>query len=217
MKPRILAHRGVWNAPADKNSLAALERAIAGGFGVETDIRDLDGHLVVSHDPPTSSGAAPRVATFLECYASAHGSSWLALNIKADGLAAPLATLLERYAISTAFVFDMSVPDMRGYLAKGVPVFTRRSDAETDPVFYEKCTGVWVDSFAIPHSPAAWGRQALNDGKAIALVSPELHGRPHFSAWAEWRTAFDLVHDERVMICTDFPNEAATFFRGGND
>jgi glycerophosphoryl diester phosphodiesterase len=57
MRSRILAHRGYWLEPGEKNSLSAFRRAFEGGFGIETDIRDLDGELVVSHDPPTRRNA----------------------------------------------------------------------------------------------------------------------------------------------------------------
>ena len=62
----ILAHRGVWQNPVEKNSAAALRRALENGFGVETDIRDLDGQLVISHDPPRAG--AMRLADFLDAY-----------------------------------------------------------------------------------------------------------------------------------------------------
>ena len=52
----ILAHRGFWTEPAEKNSREALERAFREGFGIETDIRDRNGALVVSHDPPVGDG-----------------------------------------------------------------------------------------------------------------------------------------------------------------
>ncbi len=46
----ILAHRGIWNKKLKKNSLDALTLALDMGFGIETDIRDRNGVLVISHD-----------------------------------------------------------------------------------------------------------------------------------------------------------------------
>ncbi|WP_424360153.1 hypothetical protein [Methylocystis parvus] len=212
MKSRILAHRGFWTAPSEKNAAVALERAFAAGFGVETDIRDLDGVLVVSHDPPRRRSAPMTAEALFELYLRMGAPGWLALNVKADGLASQIGSLLARYAIDAAFVFDMSAPDMRAYLAMDIPVFTRRSDAEPVPTYYGKCAGVWMDCFGIAHSPADWSRQALSDGKRVALVSPELHGRPHLAAWAEWREALHPHSEANVMICTDYPEEAAAFF-----
>ncbi|TDX66706.1 hypothetical protein EDE12_101240 [Methylosinus sp. sav-2] len=212
MKAQILAHRGVWTSVSEKNCLEAFERAFAAGFGVETDIRDLDNVLVVSHDPPRSDFALP-VDQLFALYRRMNATGRLALNIKADGLALALNALLEDYAIETAFVFDMSVPDMRSYFNSRARVFCRLSDAETHPAFYDKCAGVWLDSFEIPHSPSEWGHKALADGKLIALVSPELHARPHLEAWNEWRAKLNPAHNDQVMVCTDFPVEALSFFQ----
>ena len=52
-KSSILAHRGLWQNVAAKNSISSIKLALVNGFGLETDIRDLDGELVISHDPTT--------------------------------------------------------------------------------------------------------------------------------------------------------------------
>ena len=56
---QLLAHRGLWNRPEEKNSLQALTASFNLGIGVETDIRDCDGSLVISHDPPRSAELLP--------------------------------------------------------------------------------------------------------------------------------------------------------------
>ena len=48
---QILAHRGRWRSPSEKNSEGAFRAALSAGYGIETDIRDFDGRLVISHDP----------------------------------------------------------------------------------------------------------------------------------------------------------------------
>jgi hypothetical protein len=35
---KIIAHRGFWYKPEEKNTLAAFERALQNGFGIETDL-----------------------------------------------------------------------------------------------------------------------------------------------------------------------------------
>jgi hypothetical protein len=37
-----------------KKTLAAFERALQNGFGIETDFRDHNGKVVISHDPVTA-------------------------------------------------------------------------------------------------------------------------------------------------------------------
>ena len=45
------AHRGLWGADAPENSLAAFQRAVDAGYGIEFDIhKTLDGQVVVFHD-----------------------------------------------------------------------------------------------------------------------------------------------------------------------
>lgn len=46
------AHRGLHDAKTPENSLAAFDRAIARGFGIELDVRmTADGDVIVFHDP----------------------------------------------------------------------------------------------------------------------------------------------------------------------
>ena len=48
---KTFAHRGLWDADAPENSLAAFEKAVNAGYGIEFDIhKTRDGHVVVFHD-----------------------------------------------------------------------------------------------------------------------------------------------------------------------
>ena len=207
----ILADRGVWRDPAEKNSIGALGRALRAGYGIETDLRDLAGELVVSHDPPLP-GALPFSAV-LDLHARLGSPARLALNIKADGLAFMLRRALAARGIGRYFVFDMAVPDAQDYLALGMPVFTRSSEYEEPPAFLDRAAGLWMDGFGIPWVPAAAVAARLAAGTSIALVSPKLHRRPHREAWAAWRPVFAAHRGPaRIMLCTDFPADAAAFF-----
>ena len=45
------AHRGLWDEDSPENSLAAFEKAVDAGYGIEFDIhKTIDGHVVVFHD-----------------------------------------------------------------------------------------------------------------------------------------------------------------------
>ena len=62
----ILCHRGAWNNEAEKNSISALKKAIALGYGFESDVRDYRGELVISHDiADENSPLAEEVFKFL--------------------------------------------------------------------------------------------------------------------------------------------------------
>lgn len=203
---QILAHRGWWLDPAEKNTEAAFARAFASGYGVETDIRDHDGELVIAHDMPRGAGHMS-FAAFLDLH-KAHGQpGLLALNIKADGLHAPLADALAR-TDPHFFLFDMAVPDVLGYLARNVLCFTRHSEIEPVPAFYAQSSGVWMDCFERDWIEYADVQAHLDADKQVALVSPELHRRPHAEVWARWAR----WPRQDFLLCTDFPGEAAAHF-----
>lgn len=201
---RILAHCGYWTKPEERNSVAAFARAFALGFGAETDVRDSLGQLVIAHDLPL--GGEMELDAFL--HLARRRVLPLALNIKSDGLAVPLARAMRGYQ-GEWFVFDMSVPDLRAHLAAGNPVYTRLSDIEPRPACLEACEGVWLDSFE-----GQWfGRTVIEDllarGKRVCVVSPELHGRDPSALWASLRR---LATHPGLALCTDQPEQAMQHF-----
>lgn len=198
---KLFAHRGLWRE-FGQNSLAAFDAAIQRGFGIETDIRDFAGKLVISHDP--SNATSIDLVELLKLPGVTEIP--LALNIKADGLASLLRTKLFEFGIHNYFVFDMSIPDMQTYLHLGMNVYTRKSDIETIPIQLEKCQGVWVDTFS-----ESWytseGLEMLMQMHSICIVSEELHGRPHYP---QWEILKQLRSSEHLAVCTDFPDELSS-------
>lgn len=203
---KILSHRGYWKTIEEKNSLVAFERSFALGFGTETDVRDMAGALVISHDMPV--GAPMALATFLDLIDDP--SMPLAMNIKADGLATDLARHFEGRGLDW-FVFDMSVPDLRMHLNAGNPVFVRMSEVERDPAWLDEAQGIWLDAFAGEWYDMALVRALLDSGKRVCVVSPELHRRDHA---ALWDALAPLARHEGLMLCTDFPELAKEKFKG---
>lgn len=207
---KILCHRGVWQKRQEGNSMSALERALRIGFGFETDIRDRRGQVVISHD--SADDEAALLAEILEVYRREGADDLtLALNIKADGLQDALVGLLERFSVRNYFVFDMSIPDHLRSLAAGLRTFTRQSEFEPEPLLYEQSAGVWLDCFQHEWMTAATIESHLRAGKEVCLVSPELHGRPHQPMWEMVRAA-GLDRDAGIMLCTDLPDRARSFF-----
>lgn len=215
-RSRILAHRGFWLEASEKNSTSAFIRALIHGFGIETDLRDLDGELVISHDPPKSGEKPISFATFLEIYKSVGTNGWLALNIKADGLSGLVGEYLVKYGIINAFVFDMSVPDMRHYTNSRTKVFTRLSDLEPIACCIDQCAGVWLDSFEEPYVKSSVINMTSQKGHFAAIVSPELHKRGYQEAWTDWASSCNFSENGRLMLCTDFPSKALEYFGESN-
>jgi hypothetical protein len=201
----IISHRGYWRDPGERNTARAFERSLALGFGVEADVRDDRGRLVIAHDPPL--GDEPELAELLGAYAEHSASGPLAINVKADGLQSLLADALASTS-APWFVFDMSVPDALGYARAEIPYFTRQSDYEPEPSLYEGAVGVWVDCFEHDWKDEGAVTGHVDGGKEVCLVSPELHGRAPEAAWELW-SAWPVVADPRVIVCTDLPEAAA--------
>jgi len=206
---KIIAHRGLWCEVSDKNTPLAFSKALNERFGIETDFRDCMGKLVVSHNPPT--GGCMSAEDFFTLCSTVTPEIIFALNVKADGLQDLFVSLLKKNEIRY-FLFDMSVPDARGYIENGLTVFTRQSEYEMQSSFYEDAHGVWIDSFL----EDSWIDQKLimnhiYAGKKVCLVSPELHDRDYQDLW---NTLAELPRDviSDLMLCTDHPNKARSFF-----
>lgn len=210
----ILAHRGLWRSKSEQNTLPAIRAAFESGFGVETDIRDCCGALVVSHDPPRAVGALPAAQLF-EVFYEREQRPILALNLKADGLKSMLESQIEDKHDQNYFLFDMSLPDTIPYLEAQYRVYTRWSEYEQTPAYLDRSAGVWCDFFLKNWINGSVAEDMLRLGKHYALVSPELHGRPYRETWAEWRDSLgELIRLKRVSICTDRPEEAEIYFNG---
>ena len=210
---KIISHRGWWDYPEARNSLAALETSFFSGFGVETDIRDCNGELVISHDCPLVNSEPPKLNELLklaENYAFKKPLT-LALNVKSDGLATLLKDSISRINSKNldCFVFDMSVPDMRDYFSQGFDVFARLSEVEKTPAWFSKCSGIWLDSFEGEWFDLELITKYLQKDKRVCVVSPELHGRDKLYLW---NLIYPLRKNNGLLLCTDFPGEANLFF-----
>lgn len=210
---KILSHRGYWKSPGEKNSAEAMRRSFKHGFGTETDLRDHAKRLVISHDPASADAMA--ADELFDIHRQYDQSLTLALNVKADGLQGLLRIVLERFKLPDAFVFDMSVPDMVQWLKLGVPVFTRHSDVEHNPVLYEQASGIWLDGFHSDWWDVGTIDHHMENGKRVCIVSPELHGRNHQAAWELLHTSSYSSNDS-VMLCTDLPEQARALFSHEN-
>jgi len=200
---KIIAHRGWWHTAQEKNSEGAFCRALENGFGIETDLRDHNGSVVISHDMPAGDSLMT-LAQFRALCEQYSPDNIMALNVKADGLQNPVKANVADWR-NPFFFFDMSIPDTSGYIRNDLTIFTRESEVEPDPAFYNESQGVWIDAFLGDWVTVETVEKHLGNGKKVCLVSPELHGREHGPVWAKWRG----LSGEDVMICTDFPHLAA--------
>lgn len=208
----IISHRGLWNIKVEKNSLQSFIDSFKKGFGTETDIRDLNGRLVISHDTPILNSNLVYFEDFLEIYVKwAHKRPILALNIKSDGLNDLVKKQLNDYNIENYFTFDMSVPDQLNYMKSNLKVFTRQSEFENFPILYQQTLGIWLDSFHYNwYSTDLINEHFIND-KLVCIVSSELHNRDKYELW-EFLKVSGLFKSEKLFLCTDFPEECINYF-----
>jgi len=201
----VISHRGFWKTEYEKNTKEAFEDSIKQGFGVETDVRDCKGELVISHDMPLGGEMS------LHQFASIFSDSNLlvALNIKSDGVSELLQKEMQIHSGIKWFVFDMSIPDMKSHLDCGNPTFTRMSDVESCPIWLDSSQGVWLDSFKEEWYDLALIRGLLKKEKQVCIVSSELHGRNYADLW---KMLLPLREEKGLILCTDYPIKAREYF-----
>lgn len=205
----LLAHRGLWHKKAEQNTLSAFEKAFKMGFGIECDLRDYGGKIVISHD------LAHEHSLNLDQLLSLHSHYPhlpLALNIKADGLQKILKNSLEKFQTQNYFAFDMSVPDMLGFERERLRFYTRQSDLEKMPILYERACGLWLDEFKEHFIDEKLILRHLKAEKSICIVSPELHKRDFKQELSEYKEIFKRVKSDKIALCTDFPEFVREFF-----
>ncbi|MGN0929216.1 MAG: hypothetical protein ACI4N3_01085 [Alphaproteobacteria bacterium] len=201
-KIQILSHRGYWKKENEKNTKVAFERAFDNGFGVETDLRDIKGKIVISHNMP--KGDEISFEEFLQLLGGRNLP--LALNIKADGQAEEIKRLLEKYNHTNYFTFDMSIPEMVVQQKIGLRFFTGLSDIVKNPIMLKEAEGVWLDSFYSDWFQEKDILNILNKQKQVCIVSPDLHKREYKNVWKKYKNI------SGIMICTDYPDEAEEYF-----
>ena len=207
----IISHRGLWNTQDERNKHDAFARSFDAGFGTETDLRDICGKIVISHDMPHGDEI-----TFEQVLQLMNGRNLpLALNIKADGQAKTILELLQKYNHTNYFTFDMSIPDMVVQIATGLNVFTGQSDLITSPILLDKCGGVWLDAFNSDWYDAARLDEIVENAGHVCIVSADLHKRDTDYQWEQIKKSKSFNGDN-LMLCTDKPLLAKEYFYGKN-
>lgn len=203
---KIIAHRGFWKSPEEKNTMVALKRAIDCGYGFETDFRDCALKILISHNPPV--GNEITAEDVFKMYYESGSKAPLALDIKADGLQDMMVALLNKYNITNYFMVDMSVCDTVVYVEKGINIASRSSEFEPTLSFYDNSQIIWVDYFDGRTDIVEELNKYIFDGKIPCVVSPELHGLSYESMWNILKENIEGEY----YLCTDYPDKAEKYF-----
>jgi hypothetical protein len=196
-RSQIFAHRGFWKERGSgPNSLESLNSAFEEGFAVETDVRDQQKEIVISHDPCGSSAYNSFNRELLAL-------GRIAVNIKSDGLVPRFTELREDLRESRSFVFDCSFPQILHFRNASIPHALRISEFERELPW--KPEYIWLDAFNDDWWIKDVKIRKMMDEIPTIIVSPELHGREFLNVWEEFSSLTKEI--ESIGICTDFPNQ----------
>jgi hypothetical protein len=191
-----------------RNTIAQLE-ATPKEYGVEVDIRSDNGQLIIHHDPLTPG---ENFEVWLKHYQ--HGT--LILNVKEEGLEAPLIELMKQYQISDYFFLDQSFPFLIKWSKLGERHCAVRvsefESIETALALAGKIDWVWVDCFTRFPLASSDAKRLQASGFKLCLVSPELQGRP---AQTEIPQLAALLKEQSILpeaICTKNPETWKAYF-----
>jgi glycerophosphoryl diester phosphodiesterase len=220
----IFAHRANLEGPqpASENSLAATERAMNLGFGLETDLRrDARGRFYIAHDPGPWTEVND-FANFAALFRKYPGQS-VAMNVKELGYEADLIALQQSGDLgdrSFYFDFELLEPKTPGRTQRRiqnlpggdrVAMASRLSDRGE---MLEQCLSipasvVWADEFDSLWLTRAHVEAVHAAGRMFYAISPELHQfddaarRKRWGDFKEWRID---------GLCTDYALSAQSFF-----
>lgn len=176
--------RVFWHRANDPDTIGL---AAKGGFGIEVDVRSVEGVLFLNHDPvyvcPTWS--------FQHLLAGFPGE--VILDVKETGLVSLVLNSLADidFPLERCYAADLIVPDMLVAERHGLRTLARNSRYERiEGPFY----GDWIDYVFAPEDLPETSRPAF-------LVSPELHQRPLTEEFVI--SALARGYD---AVCTDRPD-----------
>lgn len=205
----LLAHRGLTIFKGEKYQNPFF-KAIDKNYGIEIDIRNLDGRIVVSHDPLESKPYLffEDICKYVK---NKNYKGFLAINVKEDNLENQLVSLLSKYELSNWFTFDHSIPDLIS--SKSLKSFYRISEYEKYPFDdFFNVKGCWLDSFNSPHWYGSDLLEELFSKGDLAIVSSELHGYSPKTQWSIIKSILQIESKHNLFLCTDLPGEASKFF-----
>ena len=211
---QIISHRGFWEKGNEQNTMIAFSRSVINNYGIETDLRERNGEIIISHDIQVGENIL-YFSEFLLLYKNSKKNLPLFLNIKSDGMIKIIKNNLNSYDISNYYLFDMSIPETKKYAEDSCMNFiTRISDIEKHPMFIHESKGFWIDSFYGNYPDFSYLDTLLNSKYIFCFVSPELHNRSEIEFWImlkKWIKNREISSD-KVLLCTDKPKDAFLFF-----
>ena len=141
--------------------------------GVEVDVRDFDGKLILNHDPFQKGEN-------LENYLKEFKHKFIIFEIKSEGIERNVIRIAKKYRIENYFLLSVTYPFVNSLASEGFRRlsvrFSEYEGLEMAKSMKGKIEWVWVDTF----SKLPFDKKSYNEIKdfKICLVSPERWGRP---------------------------------------
>lgn len=172
-------------------------------WGVEVDVRTLNGEIILSHDRGESG---PLLAEWLEFFKH----KLLILNVKEDGLEEDVTRLLESKQVTQFFFLDQPFPSVVACIRRAEKrCAVRVSDLEGLEAALNiagKVEWAWVDSFSPITAAAEQVANLTHVGFKTCLVSPELQGRDLGTELDNITDDFANVGIRPTAVCTKYPS-----------
>lgn len=212
----FLAHRGFWKSKKEQNTLPAFIKSIKCDYGIELDIRDHLGDLVISHDPIVG-GDPLLLSDFIKFFGNTLKDITLAINIKSDGLADQLNNLIRFKDFKNFFCFDMSTPQIIDFKRKNINIAYRISEIEDLSLLKKEPRYLWIDTFDKIWYDEKALINLLNDNTKLFFVSEDLHDRDNSIQWQILKNLTCQISEDKqslkkLYLCTDKLDEAEKFF-----
>lgn len=154
--------------------------------GIEFDIRDSGGELIVEHD----AFHYQNKQTFSDFLTFCRADKFYIVNVKSEGIESHAIKMLEGVGIHHFMLLDCGLPAMHKMWQQGEHRFAVRFSEyeaiETVQAVAKYVQWVWVDVFHSLILTKALETRIHEMGLRICLVSPELQGQPDkISAYIE--------------------------------
>lgn len=142
--------------------------------GIEFDVRDSGGKIIVTHDPFTDG------QEFEEFISHLH-KRFLIINVKSEGIEINILEILKKYSFEDFFFLDCSFPaiiKLSHLNEKRIALrFSEFESIENIILMANKIQWVWVDCFTQFPLTKYISDYIHSLGLKICIVSPELQGR----------------------------------------
>jgi hypothetical protein len=144
-------------------------------IGIEFDVRDSGGKIIVTHDAFTDG------QEFEEFISNLH-KRFLIINVKSEGIETNILNILKKYAFEDFFFLDCSFPAIMKLFRMGEKRialrFSEFESIENISLMANKIQWVWVDCFSRFPLTKDISDYIHSLELKICIVSPELQGRP---------------------------------------